>query len=86
MSLSNKMAVAETKGRVRERGRILWLISEIEKELQGNLKTKVMSEAQMHIATTKLRLFIAMSKKLKRAIVSDVKPADVVPDTLPEDL
>jgi len=86
MSMRNKLAEAESRGKVNERGRILWLISEIEAELHGALKGRILSEKAMHIATTKLRMFIGLASKLKRAIASDAKPADIIPDELPEEL
>ena len=42
---------------------------------------KIMTPGQVHVAKTKLRMFIALTQKLRRAIISNVQPKSAT-DTL----
>ncbi len=81
--MRNKLMQAAAVAVETERGRVLWLIEEIQKELEQGIDEKIMTVGQLHVAKTKLRLFLALTQKLRRAIISNVQPTSAV-ETLEE--
>ena len=57
-----------------ERGRCLWCADEVIRSLQLKLRSKLLSEAQLHTAQTKFKIAEAVVRELRRAIVSGVRP------------
>jgi hypothetical protein len=78
MSLKKKLTDAATAAAIEattnERARCLWCIDQVVKELESKLRTKLMSEQQLHIARTKFQIAQSMATHMRRVIASGVRP------------
>jgi hypothetical protein len=57
-----------------ERGRCLWCLDEVIRELETKVGGKLLSEAQLHAAQVKLQIARAVCVELRRAVISGVRP------------
>lgn len=80
MSLRNKLMQVAAVAVTEERGRVLWILDDIERELREQIDDKIMTPEQVHVSQTKLRIFIALNQKVRRAIISNARPKDPVED------
>lgn len=80
MSLRNKLMQAAAVAVTEERGRVLWILDDIERELREQINDKILTPGQVHVAKTKMRMFIALNQKVRRAIISNARPKDPVED------
>lgn len=78
MSLQDKLrrvaTMAAQEATTNERGRALWCIDEVLRELKGKLSKKLLSTAQVHAAEVKFKIAEAVCMELRRAIVSGARP------------
>lgn len=74
MTLRKKLEAALVRGVQEERGRVLWLINQLEENLKADIQKKLLIEAQRHTAMVKLKIFQTITSQLRRAIVSNVQP------------
>ena len=78
MSLQKKFeAVALEAAReamMRERGRVLWCIDQLLRELHGRMRQKLLSQAQLHALNVKWKIVAAFRLQLRRAIISGLSP------------
>lgn len=78
MSLQAKLRAAATaaalEATTNERARCLWCIDQVVRELESKLRTKLMSEQQIHIAQTKFKIAQSMATHMRRVIASGVRP------------
>ena len=80
MSLRNKLMQAAAVAVTEERGRVLWILDDITRELQEGVNETIMTPGQVHVAKTKLRMFVALTQKVRRAIISNARPKSPVED------
>lgn len=77
MSLEKKIKVAAglAAGEAAqvERGRILWILDESEKELRAGFKEALLVESERHAAQVKLQIAVALHKQLRIRIASGVR-------------
>lgn len=89
MSFRKKMLAAARCAVVEERGRVLWVLDEIETGLVKDFNKKILAESQRHAAEVKLQIFRSLCAHVRKGIISGVQPAPKkteVPDVLPEEL
>lgn len=81
MSMEKKLleaaAVAAKEAVARERGRILWLLVESEKELKRGFESTVLIESKRHAAKVKLDIAVFLHQQLRMRIASGVHPCNV---------
>ena len=79
MSMEKKMREAMTRAATeavqRERGRCLWLLDALLDGIKLELGAKLLIEQQRHLIATKLKIAQVVVSQIKRAIVSDMRPA-----------
>jgi hypothetical protein len=75
MSMRDKLMKAASFAVTEERGRVLWCIEQVLKELKGKLDKKLLTNVQMHAVELKIRIAEAVCMELRRAIVSGVRPS-----------
>ncbi|GBE23835.1 hypothetical protein BMS3Bbin02_00100 [bacterium BMS3Bbin02] len=80
MSLRNKLMQAAAVAVTEERGRVLWILDDIERELRETINDKILTPGQVHVAKTKMRMFVALNQKVRRAIISNAQPKSPVED------
>lgn len=84
MSLENKLRAAATiaarEAMLNERGRCLWCIDEVIRELKQKLAARVLTPIQLQSATMKLKIAEGAGMSIRRAIASGVRPPIVMSD------
>lgn len=74
MSLDKKIADRLEQAKMRERARCLWILDEIQRELQAGVGNRIATPKELHVMKTKLRIVISIVQKAKRGIVAGVQP------------
>lgn len=78
MSLKDKLQKVVTAAAVEavqgERGRVLWLLDQVEKEIEEEVQRKLLVESERHAIEVKLKIFRSLAARLRRGIVSGVRP------------
>ena len=64
---------------LQERGRCLWCLDEIQRELQAQLSRKLLVESERHVIQVKVKLAGAIIAKARRAIVAGARPKGAPP-------
>lgn len=79
MSLHAKLhaaaSAAAAEAAAIERGRCLWCVDQVIKDLKIKLRGKLLTEIELHAANMKIKIADAFCGELRRAIVSGIRPA-----------
>ena len=73
MSMDKKLADARDEGVIHERARVFWIIDSMVADLKQKLSTKIMSDAERHLSSVRLRLTEGIARELRLRIVSNVQ-------------
>lgn len=71
MTMKKKLDDAYRMGADNERGRVLWLMAEMRKDLREQLEAKILIEATRHIVQTKIKMVTALFTELQVLIMSN---------------
>ncbi len=74
MSLERRLKQATKKAKDAERGRCLWILDEIEKELMAATANRILTPQQLHVVKTKARIAQLIVLKARRGIIAGVEP------------
>lgn len=77
MSLQKKIEEAEGRGRLQERGRLLWLMADERKQLRAMLEGVILEEAKRHAMQVKIKMAVAIFEGLKMRIMAGHSPKNV---------
>lgn len=75
MSMHDIIMKAASFAVTEERGRVLWCMEQVLKELKSKLDKKLLTEIQVHAVELKIKIAEAVYMELRRAIISGARPA-----------
>lgn len=76
MSLRKKLIAAAEKAVHEERGRILWVLDELEKSLKKGLDDRLATPQELHVMKVKLQIFQSLATHVRMAIIKGTRPPD----------
>lgn len=76
MSMQRKLEEARVHATAVERGRCIFCIEQVAKDLRADLEKKILVEAQRHTIQVKIQIFAMLSKLVRLKIISGVSPDD----------
>lgn len=80
MSLEKKIEARLEQAKQNERARCLWVLDEIQKEMEAGVANRLATPKELHVMKTKLRIAIAIVQKAKRGILTGVEPGGPTDD------
>lgn len=76
MSLRKKLIAAAEKAVHEERGRILWVLDELEKSLKKGIDNRLATPQELHVMQVKLKIFQSLATHVRMAIIKGTQPPE----------